>query len=429
MAVPPPPTTGGRAPDRGGAHAREDAAGTGRLRVLIGTDTYPPDVNGAAFFTARLAQGLADRGADVHVLCQSAHGPPGVARDGGVVEHRLRSVPSLAHETLRLTLPPGAAGHTRRLLVRLRPHAVHVQNHFIVGRLLIGAARRYGIPVVATNHFMPENLFHHLRVPAPLRGRIGRAAWHDFVRVLAGADHITTPTRIAAQLLLDQGFDRPVEAVSCGIDLRRFHPLADPGAERPRVRARFGLPDRPTVAFVGRLDEEKRVEELIRAVPRLRAVGAQLVLAGNGVRRPLLEALAARCGVADRVHFLGYVPERDLPLVYWAADAFAIAGTAELQSIATLEAMASGLPVVAADAMALPHLVHTGRNGYLYPPGDSGALAKFLTEILVSPAERARMGEASREIAVRHDERVSLARFERIYRDVARVRVSGLAGA
>ncbi|MFC4563101.1 glycosyltransferase [Nocardiopsis mangrovi] len=417
--------SGDRGP--GGSRVPEAAPEPERLRVLIGTDTYPPDVNGAAFFTARLARGLAERGAEVHVLCQSPHGPPQVARDGGVVEHRLRSVPSLAHETLRLALPPGAAGHARRLLARLRPHAVHVQNHFIVGRLLISAARRNGIPVVATNHFMPENLFHHLRVPASLRPGIGRAAWRDFVRVLAAADHITTPTRIAAQLLLDQGFDRPVEAVSCGIDVRRFRPPADPAAERPRVRARFGLPDRPTIAFVGRLDEEKRVEELIGALPRLGPGDAQLVLAGAGARRPLLERLAAGCGVADRVHFLGLVPGGDLPLVYRAADAFAIAGTAELQSIATLEAMASGLPVVAADAMALPHLVHTGRNGYLYPPGDVGALAKYLTEILVSPGERARMGEASRAIAVRHDERASLARFERIYRDVARVRGRGLA--
>ncbi|WP_017592196.1 glycosyltransferase [Nocardiopsis potens] len=390
-----------------------------RLRVLIGSDTYPPDVNGAAYFTERLARGLAARGHDVHVVCASTAGRPGVHRAGGVVEHRLRSMPSLVHESVRLALPPGAPGHLDRLLARLRPDAVHVQNHFLVGRLLLGAARRCGVPAVATNHFMPENLFNYLYVPGPLRSGIGRLAWRDFRRALAGVQHVTTPTRIAAQLLLDQGFDRPVEAVSCGIDLERFHPPGGGPGERARIRARLGVPDRPTFAFVGRLDEEKRIEDLIRAVRRVPVDGAQLVLAGTGAQRARLERLAEEEGVSDRVRFLGFVPEEDLPLVYRAADAFAISGIAELQSIATLEAMASGLPVVAADAMALPHLVHVGRNGYLYEPGSADDLAKYLGAILASAGERARMGAESREMAARHDHERSLDRFERIYRDVA----------
>ncbi|MDA2805220.1 glycosyltransferase [Nocardiopsis suaedae] len=389
-----------------------------RLRVLIGTDTYPPDVNGAAYFTARLARGLAARGHEVHVVCQSPDGPPHTARVDGVVEHRLRSMSSLVHETVRLALPPGAPGHLDRLIRRVRPHAVHVQNHFLVGRLLISAARRHRVPLVATNHFMPENLFNYLFVPEALRRPVGRVAWRDFRRALQGAEHVTTPTPTAAQLLLDQGFARPVEAVSCGIDLRRFHPPGD-GAPRADLRERLGIPDRPTFAFVGRLDEEKRIVDLVRAVRRTTVDGAQLVLAGTGAQRGALERLAEEEGVADRVRFLGFVPHGDLPLVYRAADVFAIAGIAELQSIATLEAMASGLPVVAAEAMALPHLVEQGRNGYLYEPGSPDDLAKYLSAILASPEERSRMGAESRAMAARHDHERSLDRFERIYADVA----------
>ncbi|WP_017558209.1 glycosyltransferase [Nocardiopsis baichengensis] len=397
----------------------EPAAPPERLRVLIGTDTFPPDVNGAAYFTARLARGLAARGHDVHVVCQSPDGRPSTARVDGVVEHRLRSMSSLVHETVRLALPPGVPGHLDRLIRRLRPHAVHVQNHFVVGRLLMAAARRHRVPVVATNHFMPENLFNYLFVPEALRGPVGRLAWRDFSRALAGAEHVTTPTPTAAQLLLDQGFPRPVEAVSCGIDLRRFHPPGAGGEPRSALRARLGLPDRPTFAFVGRLDEEKRIGDLVRAVRRTTCDDAQLVLAGTGAQRGALERLAEEEGVGERVRFLGFVPHEDLPLVYRAADVFTIAGIAELQSIATLEAMASGLPVVAADAMALPHLVEQGRNGYLYEPGSPDDLAKYLSVILASPEERARMGAESRAMAARHDHERSLDRFERIYADVA----------
>ncbi|WP_046468879.1 glycosyltransferase [Allosalinactinospora lopnorensis] len=418
VTIPSAPSSGARA-----RTATPSRAGSACLRVLIGTDTYPPDVNGASFFTARLAAGLAERGSDVHLLCPAPDGRPRAVRHGDVLEHRLRSVPSLVHDTVRLAVPLGVPGHVDRLLARLRPDVVHLQNHFVVGRLLLRAARRHGVPVVATNHFMPENMFNYLHVPVPLRNRIGRLAWRDFARVLAETDHVTTPTRTAAQLLVDQGLQRPVEAVSCGIDTYRFRPMWEEAdgsilTSRARFRAHFGVPDRPTFAFVGRLDEEKHIEDLVSAVARITVDGAQLLLAGTGAQRRRLERLAADEGVADRVHFLGFVSDDDLPLVYRAADVFAIAGTAELQSIATLEALASGLPVVAADAMALPHLIEEGHNGYLYRPGDIDGLAARLSRLLASPEERAEMGAAGRAIASRHRYQRSLVRFEQIYHDL-----------
>jgi glycosyltransferase involved in cell wall biosynthesis len=153
---------------------------------------------------------------------------------------------------------------------------------------------------------------------------------------------------------------------------------------------------------------------------------AQLALVGTGQREGELRRLAADLGVADRVHFLGFVSDADLPLAYVAADLFAIGGVAELQSIATLEAMSSGLPVVAADAMALPHLVEQGGNGYLYPPGDVDVLAERLLAVLGAGPARAAMGEASRRIALTHDLGRSLDRFERIYAEVRPLPVAGL---
>ena len=96
---------------------------------------------------------------------------------------------------------------------------------------------------------------------------------------------------------------------------------------------------------------------------------------------------------------------------------FAIASIAELQSIATMEAMASGLPVVAADAVALPHLVHHGENGYLFPPGDADALAARLTDVLTqTPEQRRAMQQASLDLVEDHDIRRTLDTFERLYR-------------
>ncbi|PXY17718.1 hypothetical protein BAY59_33645 [Prauserella coralliicola] len=120
----------------------------------------------------------------------------------------------------------------------------------------------------------------------------------------------------------------------------------------------------------------------------------------------------------EHVHFLGFVPDEQLPTVYAAADVFTMPGVAELQSIATLEAMASGLPVVAANAVALLQLVIPGENGFLFTSGDIAGLADALRRILISDELRVSMGAASRGIADTHDENRTLSRFEEIYRQV-----------
>ncbi|MEO3875070.1 glycosyltransferase [Nonomuraea sp. B12E4] len=381
-------------------------------RILISSDTYPPDVNGAAYFTHRLATGLAARGNEVHVVCQSELGPASADLLDGVIVHRLRSAPLLVHPTMRFTVPT----RLDRLFAGVKPDVLHTQGHFVVGRAAMAAARRAGVPIVATNHFMPDNLFQFVHIPDRLRTKAGRLAWRDFSRIFNRADHITTPTPLAAKLLADQGFSRQVEPVSCGIDLARFHPHAEPKAW---ARKRFDLPDRPTIMFVGRLDEEKRLDELVRALPLvLNETDAQVALVGKGNQRAELERLARRIGVGERVFFLGFVPDESMPQAFAAADVFAMPGIAELQSIATLEAMATGLPVVAADAMALPHLVSD--NGYLFQPGDVISLGRHLTTILTDDDLRARLGKASRDLALTHDDKASLARFEQIYDEVAR---------
>jgi glycosyltransferase involved in cell wall biosynthesis len=91
---------------------------------------------------------------------------------------------------------------------------------------------------------------------------------------------------------------------------------------------------------------------------------------GDGGERDYLEKLALELGIASNVQFRGHITDKELPAAYERATLFAMPSIAELQSIATMEAMASGRPVVAADAMALPHLVHDGDNGYLFPPDD-----------------------------------------------------------
>ncbi len=223
---------------------------------------------------------------------------------------------------------------------------------------------------------------------------------------------MTAPTPFAAILAEEEGVRGPVLPVSCGMDLSRF----SPGNDGDAFKRRYGIGDRPTLMYVGRLDAEKRVDELIRALPKVRRlVDAQLVVVGNGHERRRLIELAEEIGVEGYVIFTGFVEDGELPGAYAATDVFCNAGVAELQSIVTLEAMATGKPMVAANASALPLLVHDGENGHLFEPGDVETLASRLTEVLSDAGKRALMGEESLRIVGRHDIEDTLAAFEELY--------------
>ncbi|GAA3555912.1 hypothetical protein GCM10022197_08870 [Microlunatus spumicola] len=375
------------------------------MKIVLGADQYPEYINGAATFTARLAAGLAAGGHTVDLLWPSADGRQDTYLEQGVRVHRLRSTRLPGRPRMQVSTPRGVRRQVEDLLQLAGPDVVHVQSHLGLGRTLLRTARRAGVPVVATNHFMPENLLHHVPLVRRFPDAAGRLAWRDLERVYGDADLLTVPTGRAAELLAAATTLAPADVVSCGIDLDRFavdRPAVDGGA--------------PTVLFVGRLEREKHVDELLRAFALLPpALGARLEVVGMGSLRPALTLLAGTLGVAASVRFLGAVDDDALRAAYARADVFVMPGTAELQSLATLEAMAAGLPVVAADAMALPHLVRPGVNGRLHAPGDVVGLADALTALLADPGLRTRLGRAGRAIAETHALGATVAAFEDRY--------------
>lgn len=374
---------------------------------------YPPDVSGAANFAHRLGRGLVERGHDVHVICHSTNHESSTTVEDGITVHRVGSYWTPFHPTFRVVEPWRAARTSDRLLAEIRPDVVHVQSHFFMGRALINAARRQGIGLVATNHFMPENIFGYVRVPRVLQGAAAWLLWTNLVRHYRKARVVTAPTPRAVQLLQENGFDEHAVPVSCGIDVSRY-------ARRTQaVRRQDPDPAVRTVLFVGRLDEEKHIDDLLRAMSLLRArVPTQLEIVGDGSCRAGFEQLAVELGIRDRVRFRGFVSEEELLDAYARADLFCMPSIAELQSLATMEAMSASTPVVLADAMALPHLVEPGENGWLYPPRDVHALASAIDHVLADRATVDRLGAASNRIVSKHDIGAVLGRFEVIYRHV-----------
>lgn len=379
------------------------------LRILIGADTFPPDVNGAANFAARLSAGLVARGHTVRVVAPAPsrkHGTFVEEHDGEkFTVYRLRSWRWYPHDWLRFALPWRVQHNTSAILDEFTPDVVHFQSHLVMGRGLSRQAAKRGIRIVATNHFMPENMIEHSLLPNFLRARAIAWAWRDGAKTFRLAESVTSPTRKAA-IFLEESIDLPgVHAISCGIDAAKYTP-------------NFAAPTENRILFVGRVTGEKSIDVLLKAVALLDpALEVKLDVVGGGDLLGQLQQVATGLGIRSRVTFTGFVEEAELHAAYARATVFAMPSIAELQSIATLEAMASALPVVAARAMALPHLVHDGENGYLFEPGNEQDLAAKLTAVLTAPTEDLqRMKRTSLAYTAPHDIERTLSTFESLYR-------------
>jgi glycosyltransferase involved in cell wall biosynthesis len=390
-------------------HADASAEAKKPIRVLIGADTFTPDVNGAARFAERLASGLAGRGHDVHVMAPASsrrHGTWNEIYDGKTITaHRLYSWRWYPHDWLRFALPWTLRRDSRRILDSVKPDVVHIQSHINVGRALAYEAEKRGIRTIATNHFMPENLAEFSLLPKWAQDRVFSAAWKDARHTYARVEAVTTPTQRAAQFLEKYADITGVHAISCGIDADNYSPNFAPRTEN-------------RILFVGRVTGEKQIDVLLHAVAQLDpALKAQVDIVGGGDQKRNLEHLADTLGIRGHVTFTGYVTDEELRAAYSRATVFAMPSIAELQSIATMEAMASGLPVVAANAMALPHLVHDGANGYLFEPGNAADLADKLTRVLTaSPEDLEALKRESLKLISAHDINRTLNTFESLYR-------------
>lgn len=385
------------------------------MRIMLCTTTYLPELNGQAIFTANLARGLAARGHQVWVVRPgSGFRFTQIANENVKVINLPAVRLSFIHKDLRL-----AVGYQRvlqRLFEQVRPDVVHVQDPSPFCQSAVGEARRRGIPSIATHHPGPEiTAPYFARLPLPFKRTMEAIGWRFVAHHLNRTDAVSVPSRSSAQMLATHGVHRPAQPVSCGIRLNEFTPPSE--FDRRKILENFGLPaDMVIGLYVGRVDVEKRVDVLIKGLAVLQDEQFHLAIAGNGASLPQIKRLIEKYGVEQRVHLLGNVPHGELPALISAADLFLMPGDAESFSIATLEAMACGKPVLAAHASALPELISHLQNGYLFQPKNPQSAAEGIRWLLENRAGWAEMGQISRKRAEQHRLENTLQRYEHLYR-------------
>ena len=384
------------------------------MNILLAGQAYFREDNGQAVFTVRLARGLQRLGHTVTVLTP--------AEQGSIAEERIDGIRVLRLTTLHLphnaNITLNALAKVRHSLADSRFDIIHLQDHYFISRAVWRLAQEQGIPVVGTNHFLPQNLTANLPLPAAMRRGLEPLFWQHMLNLYNKLEAVSTPTQTAANILLKQKIKPAVTAISCGVDVERFQP--DPKA-RHEMRQRLGVGETaPLFLYVGRLDHEKGLREVVSAFAQVEQQDAMLALAGKGSCAAELREQVAQLHLDKRVLFPGYVPDEDLPRLYNAADCFIMAGYAELQSIATLEAMASGLPVLAADACALPELVKPGENGLLFTARSEESLSEKWREFFRMRPEWPALSAASRAKAEEHGLMRSVAQYVAWYQAVLR---------
>lgn len=383
------------------------------MRILICGCTYAPALNGQSTFTTTLAEGLVQCGHQVWMVAPSDYGKSYQIERNGVYIYRVHSqdLKFFHDEAYMSWLPDGEVRHIFNLF---KPDIVHVQDPYPLSKCVVKFARLNQVAVLGTNHFVPENLAPYIPLLPKAWPVLSRLLWWWMKRVYSHLDFVTAPSRTAVEILMTQNLSVPMEAISCGVSFERFH--VDATVDRAAIRRRYGLNETSTTfLFVGRVDAEKKVDVLIHALKLLNRADIQLVVTGNGAALHSYQALAQELGIEAQVHFTGFVTDGDLPLLLNSVDVFSMPSEAELLSIASLEAMASGRPLLVARSKALPELVDDGVNGYLFEPGNVEDAARCMALFADHPENWAQMGAASLQKVIPHGFANVLKRYEEVY--------------
>lgn len=385
-----------------------------KLKILIASETYPPNINGAAKFSGQLVKALSNNGHRVVVIAPSISTKNGIENSGKLKIFRMASVKvKTIHPYFRAVVPININKKVEKIIKDFKPDIIHIQNHFILGKACLKIAKKNHIPIIGTNHFMPDNLLEY--IPRAMTRTATNLMWKNFIKIYNQLDHITSPSFAAKELITRIGLKNNITVISNGIDLDEFkkRKVFD------RDFIKFNLDKNiPTFIFVGRLELDKNIDLILKATELvLKNKDIQVLIVGKGKDENMFKKIANDLNLKNRVIFTREVSHDDLRTLLSLADIYIGSGSAELQGIAVMEAMAMSLPVLAVNAVALPELVEPRINGFLFEL-DKNDLAEKMLRIIADKNKLREMGEQSRVLIQKHSQSKIIKKFERLYQDV-----------
>jgi 1,2-diacylglycerol 3-alpha-glucosyltransferase len=376
------------------------------LKVLIASDGYRVDINGVARITAIHADEMRRRGLEVKVLTLSDRKISYKKGD----DYYIRSYRSFL-------FPEWKKSHVRKHayideIIKWRPDIIHIHTEGVTCIMAYMIAEACNTPIIMTSHTdYTKYVFGIFNKCFPIT--LISAVWGYFV--YRRAAFVILPSKKA--LTFDQHRfikDRAV-ILSNGIHLQDFRKVYTPG-ERRELMNKYGLSDNNKILLiVSRLGREKKISDILEWMLMLLAddPGIQLVIVGDGPYRKKLEKEAVELNIDSSVKFIGRISPEQIYRYYDIGTIFVSASDFEVNSLACLEAMACGLPLVCRNDECLEGVLEAGKNGYIFEAGEE--FCRYVSELLLNEELRLKMGDNSRKRADDFDDRGFVDRMLEIY--------------
>jgi len=377
------------------------------LRIAVVTETWPPEVNGVAMTLAKLVQGLSHRNHDVQLIRPRQTKTDSPMNDTSLEEVLMRGMPIPRYPELKLGLP------SKKTLVKTwtlrRPDVVHIATEGPLGWSALQAAKVLKLPVTSDFRTNFQSYSKHYGV-GWLRKPIVA-----YLRKFHNATACTmVPTRELMRTLSQNGFAN-LKVVSRGVDTKLFNI-----AKRDtNLRSSWGATDNTKVLIsVGRMAPEKNLDQVLKTYEALKFTGQafKLVMVGDG---PLKEQFQKRY---PEIIFPGMLSQTNLAAYYASSDLFIFPSQTETFGNVTLEALASGIPVLAFDCAAARDWVQTGVNGWLIAENNPEGFAAQAVTVFNSKDLLDQITQSTRQQVVHLDWDQIAEQVESVFWDAIRIR-------
>lgn len=370
-----------------------------QLRIAVVTETYPPEVNGVAMTLGRLVDGLQVRNHQVQLIRPRQHSDDQPQPTATLSEHLQRGIALPRYEGLKMGLPAKAA--LTRLWARQRPDVVQIATEGPLGWSALAAANKLRLPVASDFHTNFHSYSSHYGF-----GLLRRAIVAYLRKFHNKAAVTLVPTEGIRRELLAHGYEN-IEIIGRGVDTQLFHP----GRRDAALRAQWGVGEYETaVLYVGRLAAEKNLSLVFSAFDAMQQArpATRLVLVGDGPERAGWQAKRP-----DAI-FCGTQVGEALAAHYASGDVFLFPSLTETWGNVTIEAMASGLAVVAYDCAAAEEIIRHDENGLKVAPEDQAAFIAQAASLVSDVARQRRLGSAAAARAAQLSWDAIIDSFERV---------------
>ncbi len=364
------------------------------MRILMLSWEYPPRiVGGISRVVHDLAQVIGQKGNEVHVVTCYEEGTMEVEKDKNVFVHRVRTYDVKAYNFVDWVLHLNFAllEHSMKLIGETGSFDIIHAHDWIVAFASRVLKNTYSIPMVCTIHATEHG--RNSGIHDDTQRYISGVEWwltYEAWKVIVNSEYMKQEAKTVFQLPEDK-----IRVIPNGVDIHKFD-----GFERePEFRRKYAADNEKIVFFVGRLVNEKGVQVLLEAIPKVIHYynDVKFVIAGKGPQLEYLKGKAAAMYISNRIYFTGYINDGDLMKLYKCADVAVFPSLYEPFGIVALEGMVANVPVVVSDTGGLGEIVYHGIDGMKSYTGNSNSLADSILEILHSPRKAEEMKEKAME--------------------------------